>query len=232
MQAAIVSIHDVTPSTLTETGELLRLCKAHGVHKTTLLVVPGLQWSRPLLNQLREWQRCGHEIAAHGWLHQCGQISSWYHRGHSLVLSRQAAEHLSLAGTSIFDLMQRAATWFDENFACVPSLYVPPAWALGNIALDRIRETRFQQVETLTSLFDVRRSRSVRLPLLGFEADTLARQCLLQCSNALNLALSNRTGRAIRIAIHPFDHRLRLARQLASALQQTEKTLLYSEISP
>ena len=229
MDAAIVSIHDVMPSTMDQTAELIELCANRGVNQTTLLVVPGLEWSPPMLDQLRDWQNSGHEIAAHGWIHQCGKISSWYHRGHSLVLSRRAAEHLSLAETSIFELMTRAAQWFDDNFSAIPQLYVPPAWAMGSISLDRIWKTPFRMIETLTSILDVKQRQTLRLPLLGFEADTIIRQCLLQTSNKLNLALAKRIGSTIRIAIHPYDHQLRLAKQLKGCLRQVNKTMHYSE---
>lgn len=231
MNTALVSIHDVMPSTLMETRELMDLCAQVGVSKVTLLVVPGLVWNSTGLDQIKRWRDDGHEIAAHGWVHQCERISSWYHRGHSLLLSRDVAEHLSRSESDVFGLMQRTAHWFHASIGVVPELYVPPAWALGRISWRRIRETPYRWVETLTGLVDVRSGRQQGLPLLGFEADTFLRQHFLGFSNTLNAAWSRLRGRVLRVAIHPYDHRLKLARRLTTALQAIDRSMLYREIS-
>ena len=71
---ALVSIHDVMPDTMGEVAELVELCRQQGIDSLTLLVVPGLDWQPDQLGQIRQWQRDGHVLAAHGWHHRCAAI--------------------------------------------------------------------------------------------------------------------------------------------------------------
>lgn len=218
--AALISVHDVMPSTLPAVQESLGLLAAHGIQQCALLVVPGAAWGAAELEQLRTLVAQGHELVAHGWVHHTYPRGAW-HRVHAGLLSRNVAEHLALDRTGIVALMQRSAAWFSNNGLPVPTTYIPPAWALGRLRPEDLRQTPFTVVETLRGLrlrADDASFRLEPLPLLGFEADTALRAELLSNWNRLQLRRARRLGRPLRIALHPQDHRLFLAQQLRAVL--------------
>lgn len=216
MTAALVSIHDVMPETLTRTAGLLDWLEAAGVRPVTLLVVPGRGWTPAQIDTLRHWQGRGHRLAGHGWAHHVAERRGLYHRLHGALLSRNVAEHLALDGPAIAGLMARNAAWFDDHGLGRPSLYVPPAWALGPIGRARLAETPFEWVETLSGVTETATGRCRRLPLVGFEADTAVRAL---GAGVLNRAMAGCARhlcrrRPLRVAIHPDDLALRLAGQM------------------
>ena len=147
----------------------------------TLLVVPWRSWTRDGLRTLRSW-----------------------------LIFRDVAEHLALSSEQIVRLMGRCGSWFGEQGLGVPSLYVPPAWALGPVDHKRLRNVAFASVEVLGGLISTREGSLRRLPLVGFEADTRFRAAALRGGNRLHRRLASSGTRPLRIAIHAHDHRLRL----------------------
>lgn len=217
------------PETMHEVEELIALCVESGVGMPTLLVVPGLDWNRSQLHQLRRWHGEECELAGHGWQHRCPRIRTLYHRLHSLLLSRDVAEHLSYGGDEVLALMRRCADWFVEQDFDLPQLYVPPAWALGNVDATRLTEQPFRLVETLRGVFNVRQRHLKALPLVGFEADNWFRQVFLSGFNRLQASKATLEV-PLRIGIHPFDHRLRLRRQLAEFLTRPWESVRYATL--
>lgn len=228
--AAFVSIHDVMPSCMQGIEELIGLCRSHGVESPTLLVVPGLDWTHAQLDLLRRWNNEGCCLAGHGWLHRCEHITSWKHRLHSTLISRNVAEHLSLSSRQEIDLMRRCACWFDEHGFQPPKLYVPPAWAMGKVTLAELKEQPFPMVETLAGVILTQTQKRIRMPLLGFEADTRLRRQFLTTFNWLNLCAHSKTARSIRISIHPHDHRSLLADSLKQTLSRGWNCKRYDEL--
>lgn len=225
---ALVSIHDVMPHTMTEVAELISLCRRYGVEKLTLLIVPGHDWSQQHLNRVRQWQREGCEIAAHGWVHRCLKISTLGHHIHSWVLSRDVAEHLSLSSDQIAALMARSKDWFEANDFQTPELYVPPAWAMGKISTEALANSGFRMVETLRGVRFPESENCKCLPLVGFEADTGLREAALRLLN--RVAISTTKGEPMRVSIHPFDHQLRLRKNLEDVLRNCGETLSYTSL--
>jgi hypothetical protein len=95
-----------------------------------LLVVPGREWRETDLRRLHEWQACGAELVAHGWLHRT-RPRRLYHRLHAAFFSRDVAEHLALPADGVLDLMRASHDWFAAHDLPSPQTYIPPAWALG-----------------------------------------------------------------------------------------------------
>lgn len=223
---ALVSVHDVMPETRDRVSTLLRAMPEHIPPECiVLLVVPGRAWSADDRHWLHALQASGYELAGHGWLHQCAPPRSLYHRLHSLLLSRDAAEHLSLDAAAIADLIRANRQWFDEQGLAAPELYVPPAWALGRVSQSTLRKLPFRYYETLTGFYDSHQDRFRRLPVVGFEADTPARAALLRLINAFQLRLARWLGRPPRIAIHPYDSELYLAGDLHACLARIAEPL-------
>jgi predicted deacetylase len=231
LMKALVSIHDVMPSTLELTGELLAKCRQNDVDVVTLLVVPGLEWKPAGLEQLKRWCDAGCELAGHGWTHRCREIKGAYHRIHSWVLSRAVAEHLCLDARQITQLMKSCGEWFEDCGLETPSLYVPPAWALGNVSIESLSQTPFRLVETLSGVTDLRSRRSTRLPLVGFEADTAVRQWSVAAFNRFGIWKARRSGKPLRVSIHPKDHQLRLREALDRVLGLPIEAVSYRDLA-
>jgi predicted deacetylase len=225
---ALLSIHDVMPETLAPVralrDELLRL----ELPPPALLVVPGRQWRQPELQTLRAWAAEGSELVAHGWLHRTTP-QRLRHRLHAWLISRDVAEHLALKPDAVCALMRRSAGWFADHDLPTPITYIPPAWALGMHA-GRLADLPYRFVETLAGVHRIGPEGQdfVRLPLLGFEADTTVRALSLGFWNRLQLALAG--GRPVRIGLHPRDASLRLSQQLRQHLSRSWHCLDYADL--
>lgn len=225
----LVSIHDVTPATLTLVRELMDQLEANGLLPATLLVVPGTGWKDRDVERLRALQSRGAELAGHGWSHRAPHIRGWKHRLHSAVISRDAAEHLALDRNGVRRLMLDCHAWFPANGLPEPALYVPPAWALGAVPLSGLQTLPFRHVETLTGVYCRDRNEFRRLPMTGYEADTRLRAVSVRLWNALNLEWAGE-HRPLRLGIHPTDLQLRLADDLKALLRQGGTALSYQDL--
>lgn len=223
---ALLSIHDVMPETLDRVEALLAMVPEPARRGTILLVVPGRDWRAADLDRVAAWQSCGLELAGHGWFHQVDQVRGWYHRWHARLVSRQAAEHLSQPRASLKTLLIRNYHWFTTHHLAPPSLYVPPAWALGALTAQDLADSPFAYVETTSGLYHTDSGHRRRLPLLGFEADTRARAVGLRLWNGCNRALAS-DRRPLRVALHPDDADLYLARDLRRRLDSLTQCVDY-----
>lgn len=216
---AHLSIHDLAPHTLDVVGDMLARLKAAGHPPAMLLVIPGLDWTPAQLQQLRNWAQAGHPLAGHGWRHQVAKRRGLVHTLHGMLISRHVAEHLALPPDAILELMHRCHQWFAEHDLPSPAHYVPPAWALGRVSPVQLATLPFQSVETLRGVWYPSARQFEVMPLLGFEADTRFRAAFLRLFNACN-RLRSRHHRITRIALHPYDLELELAKQILPICQR------------
>ena len=217
---AEVSIHDVMPETLDEVLFALERLRGLKIEPITLLVVPGREWTAYQIDDLRRLQEGGVELAGHGWKHSVPreEIKGLKHGLHAALISSDVAEHLVLDSEGIRDLITRCAQWFEEHDLRPPNLYVPPGWAMGNITKAQLEDLPFRYYETLSGYYDVKERCHHLRPLLGYEADTTARACVLTLWNQAHSVWGLLS--APRIAIHPRDFKLKLGRQLVSRLER------------
>lgn len=228
--AALVSIHDLMPSTMPAVRRALRLLAETRIAPATLLVVPGLDWSRDEIRELKALQRDGHPLAGHGWRHRIERFGGLYHRLHGLTLSRRVAEHLALNSDDVIALINRCHAWFGDNGLDAPELYVPPAWAMGAVSSARLADAcAFSLYETFTGVIDTESRVFQRIPMLGYEADEPLRVPAIRLWNALNRRLAVATG-LLRIGIHPHDPELHLRRDLLADLQGYRVTRHYGSL--
>ena len=165
-------------------------------------------------------------IFGHGWTHIAPKPRGLYHRLHSLLLSRDAAEHLGRSEGEIRQVIEKGRSWFAANGLPAPTFYVPPAWAMGALRLNEMATYGFHRVETLTGIWDAERRRTRLLPLIGFEADTRFRAISLRVLNAANIMLAKLSRRPLRIGIHPSDSGLLLAHDLARWIRAAPEAVL------
>ena len=214
----MLSIHDVMPRHLTAVSKLIEKTLALGWPPATLLVVPHVSWSADQIQQLKTWAAQGHPLAGHGWTHQIERFGGWRHRIHSALFSRDVAEHLALDAEGILDLMRRCHGWFSDQGLPAPDLYVPPAWALGDIPTRRLTEQPFKTVETLSGILTIQTGQRHYRALLGYEADQFVRALALRISNSVNRCRAGSQG--LRIGLHPPDADLLLADDLWQDLKR------------
>ncbi len=224
---ALVSVHDVMPETLAQVQTALDLLVGSGAGPVTLLVVPGRDWDRTGIQRLHAWQDQGHRLAGHGWTHRVERFGGLAHRLHGLLISRRSAEHLALGRDAIPRLVARCHAWFPAQGLEPPSLYVPPAWALGELPRSALAALPFSRYEVLTGLIQSEGGAFKPLPLLGYEADTGPRAAILRLSNRLNRRLARIRG-CVRVAIHPYDLGLLLASDLTRDLADYRYRVDYS----
>lgn len=228
---ALLSVHDVMPETLGQTERILQRLADYSWRPPALLVVPGRRWNAAQIIRVRQWQRDGCELLAHGWLHETQPRRPW-HRVHAALFSRNVAEHLALDQDGIADLMCRAREWFGDAGLNTPTTYVPPAWALG-MDPRRLHALPYNCVETLSGLHlrgSNGRWRLRRLPLAGFEADTRIRARFLDTMNRLLCRCGRRRRLPVRIGIHPRDPELLLGDALDQLLRQKWTALRYADL--
>lgn len=227
----LLSVHDVMPETLARVEAILATLSKADVpaEKTTLLVVPGRRWSASQLQTLSHFQRQGYRLAGHGWQHRTDTIAGLKHRLHAALISRRAAEHLSLNSDQIRTLILNNHRWFGDNDLGTPDLYVPPAWAMGAIASADLASLPFRYYEYSSGVLDARSGRFRRLALTGYEADRRWRTPLLWSWNRLNTALLSRFS-PLRLSIHPFDFDYYLSRSMIRDIQRSQQFLSCEEV--
>ncbi|WP_439509225.1 polysaccharide deacetylase family protein [Marinimicrobium koreense] len=223
---ALLSIHDVMPETLNRVEALLSMVPVSARPGTVLLVVPGRDWRPGDLARLGCWQSRGLELAGHGWFHRAERVRGWYHRCHARLISRQAAEHLSQPRAALKALLADNHRWFARHRLAPPELYVPPAWALGELRGEDLAESPFTYVETASGLLHTATGVRRRLPLVGFEADTPLRALGLRFWNRCNRGFTSERH-PLRIALHPGDAELHLAGDLSQTLAPLTRCIDY-----
>lgn len=216
------------PGTLDNTERIVEQLESADIRTVTLLVVPDTGWSGESLQRLRRLTERGAQLAGHGWRHKAMQIKGLRHRLHSLLISRDVAEHLALSESGAIELMEKCHRWFEDNGLPVPRLYVPPAWAMGRVSRESFRNLPFQQFETLTGVYDNRTQKFTRTPMVGFEADTAMRALSCRVWNRLNLIIAG-ASKPIRVAIHPQDLDLLLAGDLRRMIREGGTALAYHD---
>lgn len=223
---AILSIHDVMPTTLTQVERIIDQVPADFRHNIMLLIVPGLSWEVDDIAKLKKWSKMGMALAGHGWLHKTGRIDSIWHKIHSALVSRDVAEHLSLTASEELQLMQRNRAWFAQHDLPVCDWYVPPAWAFGRLAINQRVRSGYRYFESTFFVYDGQESVHHFLPMVGYEADTLFRKYVVRIWNFANRLLGR--WRPIRMGIHPHDLELRLAKDLVADLQRLSNVESYN----
>lgn len=226
-KAAVVSVHDVMADNLHRVKEIVRILERKGVVPATFLVVPGCSWSDRQIRYLQTLQERKFELAGHGWSHRAPRPKTPYHRLHALLVSRNEAEHLSLAKDRIRGIIRSCYKWFIDSGLKEPALYVPPAWAWGALGRKDFQDLPFRFYETQWSVYDAAKRAYRRLPVAGYQADTRLRQSFLGLSNRINTRL---LFSPVRLAIHPPDLELGLFPDLLGDLERARRFLRYCDL--
>jgi len=228
---ALLSIHDVAPEHMDSIRAIRAVLMRCQCWPVMLLVIPGRPWTPALLDELRQWSvEEGCELAGHGWHHRCDRIHGFRHRLHSLFISRNVAEHYTLPPEQLLERIHQTKDWFLQQNLPAPDLYVPPAWAAGHLRREQYARFPFTLLELTSGVVHCPGNKKQWLPLVGYEADTRLRSWSLRAWNTLNVAVARRVNRPLRIAIHPHDLTLRLARDLHALLSDSLNPMTYRDV--
>ena len=226
---AILSIHDVAPHTIERVARIIEKLPSRAKQHLILLVIPGLAWNDHQIAQLQKWERTGYILAGHGWLHKTKKIQTIFHKLHSIFISRDVAEHLSLSEHEILALMKNNRAWFEQNELSTPNCYVPPAWALGRISKQTLTKSGYRFIETTKGYIDLQAGEEKNLPLIGFEADSGFRKQSLYLWNLVNAKISS-VKKPVRMSIHPYDDEHLLASSMWAYLEKVDTFHHYDEL--
>ena len=223
------SIHDVMPETLGRVESLFHLILSYGHNPITLLVVPGCEWSMNDIKRLEKMIEQGGVVAGHGWSHRARHIRGLYHRLHSRFISRHVAEHLALNRDEAMQLVRDCYDWFAMHDLPTPTLYVPPAWAIGPLKTRELEQLPFRQYELMNTVYDRLDHNWHQSPMLGLEAREAWRVPFIRLWNWYNYRRASRSG-VLRIGIHPDDDRLPMSKDLHHFLQQDLLAINYCQL--
>ncbi len=226
---ALVSIHDVMPSTLDKVDRIINTLNKQGINTATLLVVPGKPWRDNEIDQLRQYAQQGMELAGHGWHHQISKYANIKHRVHGMMISKNVAEHLELDTAGVARLIEQCYRWFKAHNLPAPNLYVPPAWAMGKISTSRLRRLPFRYYEYFSGIYDSKLNCFERIPMVGYEADAWFRAPFVALWNRMNFIGAQHQQR-LRFSIHPNDFELLLQKKLSRDLHRVVPKLLSSAV--
>lgn len=210
-RALVASIHDVSPSTRSQTERILEDLRALGCAKTSLLVIPDhhrrgrISADAGFCDWLKARLAEGHEAVLHGYFHLRGQkpedglakklVTQSYTAGEGefFDLSREEAARLLRDGLKEFSAMEISPTGF-----------IAPAWLLGSEAEQAVREAGFGYTTRIATVVDFQSGTTHRSRSLVWSVRARWRRV---CSLAWNRALflSTQSSPLLRIGIHPPD---------------------------
>ena len=216
----LVSIHEVAPGHLSVVRRLRDDLARWGVERVTLLAVPHLHGTEPLVRSpetvrwLRQRADAGDEIALHGYYHRGRRpIQSALDRLRGSLLSAGEAECLSLTDRERPHLLARGKQLLEQLIEREVTGFVAPAWLEPRRFSRDLQDTGFAWHESglwLERLATGRGRRTrIRGPVIGFASRRGPRRlAALAWAHAMTPIVDGmaRAGIApVRIALHPGD---------------------------
>ena len=148
---------------------------------------------------------------------------------------------LDLGHVGIFRALVAACDLSEADQAALEDIYLRKARtelegfvagrALPDAARRALAALPFRYFETLGGVYDARERRFIRLPLVGFEADTAWRAWSLNLFNRANLAMALMAGRSLRVSIDPQDLYYKLGGQVEAWVRRLDRTLDYPALA-
>jgi predicted deacetylase len=226
MTFAVISIHDVAPSTRAECEHLVAAAERIDA-RTSLLVVPG-PWKYPAATEdpgfgpwLAGLERRGHEVVAHGWEHRAVPDADG-----TVGLGRRTADRVLTRGCAEFGALGAAdaARRIDlalgalRGLGFAPSGFVAPGWSMSPAAAAAVRAAGVAYTTTRLAILDFVADRSLPVPAVCHRPGSP----LTMLGARMLVAVVERRAaqrRPVRLALHPADvHDDRLTAATARAI--------------
>jgi len=219
VSVAIISIHDVAPSTFERSRDWVRRVEAHGF-RASLLVVPGpwgsdgLEHDPELVAWLHEVAVRGHELSLHGWEHRGvsglaasggrdastgGRLRSAYGR----MIARGCGEFHDL---DRLEALRRLRLGLGVMARCGidPVGFTPPGWLSSPESRAAMVELGFAYTTSQWTVFDLLEGREVRIPAVSQRpGSSLSGAGAVMNERVMRHRLRRR--QPVRIALHPDD---------------------------
>jgi predicted deacetylase len=210
-QSAIVSLHDVAPTTWDVCKEIVAELQHHGIRACSLLVVPNYHRSgsslanQPFVSWLQHLEAAGHEIVIHGYFHERPRRAneSLTERFVTQIYTQDEGEFFDLD----YDESRRRITSAREEFEGVglkPHGFVAPAWLLGSEAERAAGDAGMEYTTRLSSVRDLRTGDTFNARSLVYSARNGWRRSASLCWNGA-LAQVFQNAPLMRLSIHPLD---------------------------
>lgn len=208
---AVVSIHDVAPSTRVASEKIVAELSRRGIDVCSLLVVPDYHHSgssmadRSFAQWLRDLESAGHEVVIHGYYHARPQraAESLRERFVTRFYTNGEGEFYDLD----YDEALRRVTHAREEFAAAgltPRGFIAPAWLLGPEAQRAVTDAEMEYTTRLTNVRDLRSGDEFAARSLVYSVRSgWRRGTSLAWNGALARVMSG--AELLRLAIHPPD---------------------------
>jgi predicted deacetylase len=222
----VVSVHDVSPATATQTARWCEDLDALGI-PASLLVIPG-PWRGSSLADAPDYARVlagrgarGDEISLHGWAHTAGPEGTWAHRTVGRAVARGAAEFAALDAA---EAERRLRDGQDTTAGLGLELtgFTPPGWLASPGTVEALRRQGFRYFTSHLGVHDLGRRRTYRALALSHRPGGFGEGF----GAALMRAWARRgavRGALVRVALHPDD--LRRPRLRDTTLRAIESVL-------
>ena len=217
MAAAIVSVHDVAPSTFEQSRAWVEMLDRHRI-RASLLVVPGpwgsdgLRHDPEFITWLHGAARSGHEVSLHGWEHRGvddpngpGPTTPWsqLRRSYGEVIARGCGEFHNL-GT--IEAKRRLRAGLSELRAAGfdPVGFTPPGWLASRDSVTAMRQVGLSYTTTQWAIVDL--ANGVRIPIPAVSqrpGSSLTDVAAAANEQIIRWRLEHR--HSIRLALHPRD---------------------------
>jgi predicted deacetylase len=204
----VVSVHDVSPATGSETRRWVEDLDERGV-PASLLVIPGPWRGRALATnpEFADWLLAcvgrGHEVCLHGWDHQAQPGAPLWRGLVGNVVARGCAEFWSLNEGQAADRAGRGIELLAE-LGLGTSGFTPPGWLASRPAIRGLRRVGLRYVTTHQSVTDLRTGARLFAGVICHRPDSHGERAgAVVMAHAPRLVL--RPGRTLRLALHPDD---------------------------
>jgi predicted deacetylase len=205
----VVSVHDVSPATATETARWCADADSLGI-PVSLLVIPGPWRGRHLVDVpeyadvLRDRVARGDELVLHGWTHRAGPEGTRLRRLAGRLVARGAAEFAALDEAQA-ERRLAAARGVLDNLGLTARGFTPPGWLASAAAERALARAGFRYTTTHLGVRDLGTRRLHRAFALshrptGGPGERIGAAVLR--AGARRMAAS---GGLVRIALHPDD---------------------------
>jgi predicted deacetylase len=225
--SAVVSIHDVAPSTRAASEKIVAELGQRGVTVCSLLVVPDYHHSgrsmadRGFVQWLRDLEAAGHEVVIHGYFHTRPR-----RRGESLRERLVTRFYTSDEG-EFYDLEYedalRRVSQAQEEFAAAgltPRGFIAPAWLLGPEAQRAVADAEMEYTTRLASVRDLRSGEEFPARSLVYSVRSGWRRGASLVWNAALARVMSGAG-LLRLAVHPPDIAHEQVRRQIGALAES-----------
>jgi predicted deacetylase len=205
----VVSVHDVSPATATETSRWCADADALGV-PVSLLVIPG-PWRGARLSEQPAYAEFlkgriarGDEVVLHGWTHRAGPEGTRWQRAVGRAVARGAAEFAGLDVAQAADRLAAGRAVLDA-LDIPASGFTPPGWLASRQAETALRQAGFRYTTSHRGVKDLRSGRLHRgFPLSHRPGGGPGERLGVAMMRGVARRAAVRGG-LVRIALHPDD---------------------------